>query len=115
MGLYHVLGRLFFTTLISRQAIFELRPVGSRFWGSREEPSLLAQTELCYRTLRGKVSMADTETKSIFDLEPDEAAEAAADAVADAEIEAGKGVPHEEVREWLLKLAKGEKLPPPIP
>jgi hypothetical protein len=57
--------------------------------------------------------MADTKTESVFDLQPDEAAEAAADAVADAEIEAGKGVPHRVVREWLLKLAKGEWLPPP--
>jgi predicted transcriptional regulator len=58
--------------------------------------------------------MADTGIKSIFDIEPDEAAEAAADAAADAEIEAGKGVPHEVVREWLLKLAKGERVPPPV-
>jgi predicted transcriptional regulator len=57
--------------------------------------------------------MAESKTKSIFDLPLDEAAETAADAAADAEIEAGKGVPHERVREWLLKLAKGERLPPP--
>jgi predicted transcriptional regulator len=56
--------------------------------------------------------MAESKTKSIFDLPLDEAAETAADAAADAEIEAGKGVPHERVREWLLKLAKGERLPP---
>ncbi len=53
------------------------------------------------------------ELKSLFDLPPDHAAETAADAAADAEIEAGKGVPHERVREWLRKLANGEKLPPP--
>jgi predicted transcriptional regulator len=57
--------------------------------------------------------MAKTDTSSIFDLPPDEATEAAADEAADAEIEAGKGVPHERVREWLLKLAKGERVPPP--
>lgn len=57
--------------------------------------------------------MADTDTKSIFDIPLDDAAEAAADAAAEAEIEAGKGVPHERVREWLAKLGKGEKVPPP--
>jgi predicted transcriptional regulator len=59
--------------------------------------------------------MAETEIKSIFDIPPHEALEAAADAVAEAEIDAGKGVPHERVREWLLKLAKGERVPPPGP
>ena len=53
------------------------------------------------------------ELKSLFDLPPDLAAETAADTAADAEIEAGKGVPHERVREWLRKLANGEKLPTP--
>lgn len=32
---------------------------------------------------------------------------------AEAEIDAGKGVPYVKIREWLLKLAKGELLPPP--
>lgn len=57
--------------------------------------------------------MANTDAKSIFDTPLDDAEEARLDAVADAEIEAGKGVPHARVREWLLKLAKGEKAPPP--
>lgn len=57
--------------------------------------------------------MPDTNLNSILDLPLDEAAEAAADAAADAEIEAGKGVPHERVREWLLRLVNGEKVPPP--
>jgi predicted transcriptional regulator len=57
--------------------------------------------------------MAKIKFESVFDMPPDEVAEAAADAAAEAEIEAGKGVPHERVREWLLKLAKGEKVPPP--
>jgi predicted transcriptional regulator len=57
--------------------------------------------------------MAKPETRSIFDLPLDEATEAAADAAADAEIETGKGVPHERVRKWLLKVAKGERVPPP--
>jgi predicted transcriptional regulator len=56
--------------------------------------------------------MAEPEFKSLFDIQPD-AAEAAADAAAEAEIDAGQGVPHERVREWLARLAKGEKLPPP--
>jgi predicted transcriptional regulator len=59
--------------------------------------------------------MTDTKVKSGLDVPLDEAAEAEADAAADAEIEAGHGVPHEVVREWLLRLAKGEKVPPPIP
>jgi hypothetical protein len=42
--------------------------------------------------------MADTEAKSISDTPPDEVEEARLDALADAEIEAGEGVPHENVR-----------------
>lgn len=57
--------------------------------------------------------MAETEARSILDRPHDEAEEARLDAEADAEIAAGKGVPHERVREWLLKLARGEKVPPP--
>lgn len=57
--------------------------------------------------------MADTFAKSIFDTEPDEAEEARLDALAQAEIDAGLGVPHERVRAWLLGLAKGERVSPP--
>jgi hypothetical protein len=57
--------------------------------------------------------MDDIEPQSILDLPLDEAEEARLDAEADAAIEAGKGVPHERVRDWLLKLAKGVKTPPP--
>lgn len=57
--------------------------------------------------------MAEPEPKSIFDIPLDEAEEARLDAEADAEIDAGKGVPHERVREWLLQLAKGKRVPPP--
>jgi predicted transcriptional regulator len=57
--------------------------------------------------------MAVFEPKSVFETPLDEVEEARLDAIADAEIEAGKGVPHERVREWLAKLAKGERLPPP--
>jgi len=58
--------------------------------------------------------MADIEEKSILNLPPDLDAEAVGDAEADAEIEAGLGVPHERVREWLLRLAAGERVPPPV-
>jgi predicted transcriptional regulator len=58
--------------------------------------------------------MTETKFRSLFDIPLDAAAEAAGDKAAEAEIEAGQGVPHEEVRVWLSKLAKGEKLPPPI-
>jgi predicted transcriptional regulator len=53
-----------------------------------------------------------TEPVSIFET-IDEEAEARAIAQARADIAAGNGVPHERVREWLLKLAKGERVPPP--
>jgi predicted transcriptional regulator len=52
------------------------------------------------------------ETKPIFE-QIDPAQEAAAIAEAEAELDAGKGVPHEKVREWLVKLARGEIIPPP--
>jgi predicted transcriptional regulator len=35
------------------------------------------------------------------------------DQQAEAEIDAGLGVPHERVREWLIRRGKGEKIPPP--
>jgi predicted transcriptional regulator len=52
------------------------------------------------------------EPKTVFD-EIDEEAEKRAIAKARAEIAAGKGVPHEKVREWLLKLRDGKVEPPP--
>jgi predicted transcriptional regulator len=58
-------------------------------------------------------SMAEAETKSIFDIEPDIALEARLDAEAEADYQAGRVVPHEKVRAWLLRLAKGERVPPP--
>jgi len=51
--------------------------------------------------------------KAIFDMEPDAAHEARLDAEAEADYAAGRVVPHERVREWLAKLAKGERVPPP--
>ena len=56
------------------------------------------------------------EAKSVFDQIDGEAearASAEAEAEAEAELDAGKGIPHEKVREWLLKLARGEITPPP--
>jgi hypothetical protein len=50
---------------------------------------------------------------SIFDLPPDEAAEARADAAAEVDVEANRLVPHERLRQWLVRLVKGEKVPPP--
>jgi predicted transcriptional regulator len=52
------------------------------------------------------------EPKSILD-EIDEEAEKRAIPKARAEVAAGKGVPHEKVRKWLLKLRGGKVEPPP--
>jgi predicted transcriptional regulator len=52
------------------------------------------------------------EQEGTFD-EIDDDIEARAIAEAEAEIDSGKGVPHAKVREWLLKLVKGEVVPPP--
>jgi predicted transcriptional regulator len=49
-------------------------------------------------------------TKTIFE-EID--ADIEARAIAEAEIDAGKGVPHAKVREWLLKLGEDEAVSPP--
>jgi predicted transcriptional regulator len=48
---------------------------------------------------------------TIFD-DVDEAAEEAALLAAEAEIDAGRGVPHEVVGEWLKELASGRAVPP---
>ena len=52
-------------------------------------------------------------TASPFDLPLDPAAEARADAEAEADVAAGRVVPHDRVRLWLQRLARGEKVPPP--
>jgi predicted transcriptional regulator len=57
--------------------------------------------------------MAATPEQSVFEIPPDEDRESRLDAIADAEIDAGLGVPHEKIRAWLLKLSKGEWTPPP--
>jgi hypothetical protein len=62
------------------------------------------------REFRAEGGMA--EVKSIIDQIDDES-EARAIAEAEAELDAGKGVPYEKGREWLLKLAKGEITLPP--
>ena len=53
-------------------------------------------------------------TASIFDLVDDDAKRRAIEQGL-AEANAGLGVPHEAVSEWLKKLARGERVPPPIP
>ena len=59
--------------------------------------------------------MADTEMTSIFDIPPDAAFEAAADAAAEADFAAGRVVPHERVREWLQSWGTPDELPCPEP
>jgi predicted transcriptional regulator len=46
-------------------------------------------------------------------MEPDAAHEARLDAEAEAAYAAGRYVEHARVREWLIKLSKGERTPPP--
>ena len=58
--------------------------------------------------------MADTDTKSIFDIAPDEALEARLDAEAEAgSYKAGRVISHERMCVWLTKPAKGESVPLP--
>lgn len=60
--------------------------------------------------MESKTGLAHQEQISVFETAPDVAAEARLDALADAEIEAGQGVGHDQVREWLTKLGQGEKV-----
>jgi hypothetical protein len=55
----------------------------------------------------------DTDAVSVFETPLDDAQEARLDARAEAEIDGGKGVPHERVCTWLLKLAEGQLLTAP--
>ena len=57
--------------------------------------------------------MAETELDSIFDIQPDEAAETAADQVARAQIAAGNGIPHAEMMAWFQTWGKAGRPPPP--
>lgn len=50
---------------------------------------------------------------AIFD-QIDDAAEAAADARAEADIAAGRVISHETVSRWLASLAEGNPEPPPV-
>jgi predicted transcriptional regulator len=59
--------------------------------------------------------MADTEMKSIYDVEPNEAEEERLDATADVEIEAGHFVVHNKVVEWLKSWGTPHELPCPKP
>ena len=53
-----------------------------------------------------------TEPATIFDSEDAEAEERAL-REAEAQLDAGRGVPHEVVRTWLQDLAAGRRTPPP--
>lgn len=57
--------------------------------------------------------MADTDAKSLFDPQTDEAVEALLDAEAEADYAAGRVISHERMCEWLTRLSKGERVPPP--
>jgi hypothetical protein len=57
--------------------------------------------------------MADTDAKSLFDTEIDEAVEIRLDGEAEADYVAGRVISHERKCEWLTRLAKGERVPPP--
>ncbi|HME24836.1 MAG TPA: CopG family transcriptional regulator [Acetobacteraceae bacterium] len=59
--------------------------------------------------------MPDTETKSIFEAEPDAADEARFDAEAWAAYQAGRVVPHGKVVEWLKSWGTSNVLPRPTP
>ncbi|WP_448207626.1 hypothetical protein [Azospirillum sp. sgz302134] len=53
-----------------------------------------------------------SEPANLFDQEDEELEEQAL-AEAEAELAAGKGVPHDRVRSWLKSLAAGRYEPPP--
>lgn len=53
--------------------------------------------------------------KTIFDIETDEALEARLDAEAEADIAAGRVVPHEKVVAWLKSWGTPNELPCPVP
>lgn len=59
--------------------------------------------------------MANAGSKSVSDSILGESEESRPDALAEADIAAGQGIPHEHVREWLALRAKGKKVPPPTP
>ena len=63
----------------------------------------------------GRFQMANTEVKSVFDIPPDEAAEAEADAAAEADIAAGRFVSHADVVKGLKSWGKPDERPCPTP
>ena len=58
---------------------------------------------------------ADTQTRPIFDGEPDETGEARLDAEAMADYRAGRVVPHAKVAAWLNAWGTAKRLPRPEP
>jgi hypothetical protein len=77
---------------------------------------LAAITPICgMGQFSGGVPMAGTETKSIFDTEPDPVEEALLDAEAEAAYKAGRVVPHAKVVEWLKSWGTRDVLPRPTP
>jgi predicted transcriptional regulator len=67
---------------------------------------------IIYRLTAGNFSMA--KTKTIFD-EIDSDAEARAIAEAEADVAAGRVVPHDEVVNWLRSWGTPNELPCPVP
>jgi len=61
------------------------------------------------------MSMDDDEILSIFDEEEDPETAARLDAEAEADIAAGRVVPHEKVVEWLRSWGTANELPCPKP
>jgi predicted transcriptional regulator len=59
--------------------------------------------------------MADTEIKSVFDIEPDESEETRLDAEAMAAFREGRVVAHAKVAEWLDSWGTPDELPCPKP
>ncbi len=59
--------------------------------------------------------MAGPECRSIFEPEKDAEQEARLDALADAEIDTGRFVPHADVAKWLRSWGTPNKLPRPQP
>jgi hypothetical protein len=59
--------------------------------------------------------MAETDVEPNFDVPPDLAAEARAIAEAEADLAAGRVVPHVEVAKWLESWGTADELPCPVP
>lgn len=59
--------------------------------------------------------MAETDVKPNFDVPPDLAAEARAIAEAEADLAAGRVVPHAGVAKWLESWGTADELPCPVP